>query len=177
MEKKFRTFVVAAISVILLQGVITFLWLSARPKTAYINTETVYNDFELKKKREADLKNTQNARQLLLDSLRFQLEALSVQLEQEEYKSDQALAVRFATMRDSYYARQREFEEANTALADQYTEEIWGQLNTYIKEYGEQEDLEYIFGASGDGSLMYANDAVNVTDAVNEFVNARYTGK
>ena len=177
MEKKFKVFIISAVAAILLQGVVTFIWLSARPKTAYINTESVYNSFDLKKKLERDLKETQSARQALLDSMRLQLEMLSLQLQQEDKKSDELLASRFNQMRENYFAKQREFEESNNALADQYTGQVWSQLNTYIKEFGANEDYEYIFGASGDGSLMYADDAVNVTDEISAFVNNRYQGR
>jgi outer membrane protein len=177
MEKKFKVFIAVAVTAILIQGVITFVWLNTQPKTAYINTETVYNNFELKKKLEAQLKETQTVRQVLLDSLRFQIEVLSLELEREDRKNDPALMSQFNSMRESYYARQQEFDESNTLLAEKYTGEVWSQLNTYIAEYGAEEEFEYIFGASGDGSLMYADDAVNITDEVNEFVNERYLGK
>lgn len=177
MEKKFKIFVICAVTAILVQGVITFVWLHTRPKTAYIDTESVYNNFELKKNREADLKKTQTARTALLDSLRLQLEMISMKLQSDDSNKDVALEDRFNHLRQNYFDKQKEFEEANTALADQYSGEIWTQLNTYIKAYGEQEGYQYIFGASGDGALMYADDAVNVTEEVNTYVNASYQGK
>ena len=83
---------------------------------------------------------------------------------------------RFTSIRESYFARQEEFEEANSVLAEEYTAQVWTQLNEYIKAYGEEEGYRYIFGATGDGSLMYAEDAVNITEEVSSYVNEHYNG-
>lgn len=174
MEKKFKLFLIVSVSVLICLGTVTALRTTGG-NTAYINTEEVYNNFSLKKKLESELKKTQQARQYMLDSLRFQLELLSAEVQKPE--ADPALVSRFTTMRDSYFHRQQEVEEANTALAEQYTEQVWSQLNTFIKAYGEEEGYRYIFGASGDGALMYADDAVNITEEVNGYVNERYNGK
>jgi outer membrane protein len=177
MEKKFKLFIIGAVSLIVLQGAFTITWMTSGSKTAYINTETVYNNFELKKKLEADLKSTQSARQYLLDSLRFQLEILSVEVQKPEKKGDSILVRNFNGMREYYFQQQQQFQEDNDALAEKYTGQVWAQLNQYIKEYGTEQNYEYIFGASGDGALMYANDAVNITDEVNGYVNERFQGK
>lgn len=176
MERKFKIFLIASVCVLLGLGTLTVLrtW---HGETAYINTQDVYNNFALKNKLESELKKTQQTRQYILDSLRFQVEVLSAEVQKPERKSDSALVSQFTALRENYFRHQQEFEESNAALADKYTEQIWSQLNAYIKEYGEEEGYSYIFGASGDGALMYADDAVNITDDVNGYVNERYTGK
>jgi outer membrane protein len=54
---------------------------------------------------------------------------------------------------------------------------IWTQLNQYITEYGKTKDYEYILGANGSGSLMYADSTLNITEEVTAFANKKYSGK
>ncbi len=176
MDRRFKFFLIASVIALLALGTVA----AFRPSSvspAYVNTEEIYNNFDLKKRLEAELKRTQEVRQSVLDSIRFQVEQLALEVQKPERKSDSLLNSRFVEMRESYFRRQQEYEESNSAMAEQYTAEIWSQLNTYIKEYGEEEGYSYIFGASGDGALMYADDAVNITTEVNGYVNERFNGK
>lgn len=177
MEKKYKIFIGCVVSLILLQVTITMIWVGSKSKTAFINTETIYEKFALKQKLEDELKATQSARNILLDSLRFELDLLALEVQKPEKQADSALIRNFNALRDYYFQQQQQLQEDNDALAQQYTEQIWTQLNQYIKEYGSENDYEYIFGANGDGALMFANDAVNITDDVNNFVNERYQGQ
>ena len=49
--------------------------------------------------------------------------------------------------------------------------------NQYIKDYGIQNNYILIFGVSGQGNIMYANDGLDATEEVIEYVNKRYQGK
>lgn len=178
MEKKFKLFLIVALSVLFLQGVFTLIWSSVRKnKTAYIKTEQVYNGFGLKKRLETDLKKTVDIRQHLLDSLRLQLDLFSMQLQDKNKKADSNLVNSFSSMRENYFRRQEEFRQSNESLAKQYTDQVWAQLNQYLADYGHQKGYEYIFGANGDGALMFADDAVNITDDVSAYVNTRFNGQ
>jgi outer membrane protein len=169
---------IAGAAILLVLGVVFYIGsIISKTRTAFVNTEMVYNNFDLKKKLELQLKTTETSRQAILDSLRFQLEFLSVEVQKPEKKSDSALVHRFNALRDYYFQQQQAFTEANQNQATQYTDQIWTQLNQYIKEFGDEHDYEYIFGANGDGALMYADDAVNITDDVNQYVNNKYQGK
>src|SRR5574337_1394360 len=161
MEKKFRLFVIITLSALLLEGGGTFLWMKFRRKTAYVNTEEVYNGFAMKKKLESELKQVQTIRQNELDSMRLQLDMISRQLQTR--KTDTTLSQNLEIVRTEYFRKQEQFREDNQALADKYTSQIWSQLNQYMQDYGHTQGYEYIFGANGDGALMYADDAVNIT--------------
>ena len=65
----------------------------------------------------------------------------------------------------------------NAQKQQEYTSQIWTQINTYVKEYGQQNDYSYILGANGSGSIMYGLESQNITDVVIEFVNKKYEGE
>jgi outer membrane protein len=170
-------FIIVALSLLFVQGVCTFIWTAGKGKTAYINTEELYNSFGLKTKLESELKKTQAARQSLLDSLRLQLDMMSMRIRQERQENDSNITGAFANLRESYFARQEEFKQSSETLAQQYTGQIWTQLNQYISDYGHDKGYQYIFGANGDGALMFADDAVNITEELKGYVNERFKGQ
>lgn len=59
-------------------------------------------------------------------------------------------------------------------LSERYTADIWKRINQYIVAYGKKEGYDFIFGASGDGSIMYAGEANDVTDDVVSYINKQY---
>ncbi len=80
-------------------------------------------------------------------------------------------------LRDIFTQKEGQFSQQETLLSDQYTAEIWNYINAGIKDYGEMEGYDYILGASGEGSLMYAKESKNITDDVLSFINKRFQGK
>ena len=46
-----------------------------------------------------------------------------------------------------------------------------------MKDYGKQQGHQIIFGASGSGNIMYANEASDLTQDVLEGLNAEFEGQ
>lgn len=51
---------------------------------------------------------------------------------------------------------------------------VINDINDYVKEYGKKHNYRIIFGASGSGNLMYANEAADLTEEVLEGLNTDY---
>lgn len=149
---------------------------SANGKIAFVQMDELYNSFAMKQQLETKLKNTQQARKFIVDSL-----ALEMQQMQQEFsrltKIDSADLRVYNTRQHYFYQQKQQFEEDNQTLAKQYTDQIWGQINQYTNDFGKANGYQYIFGAAGDGVLMYASDAQDITVAVKEYINERYSGQ
>lgn len=61
-------------------------------------------------------------------------------------------------------------------LSQTYTADVWKRINEYVSSYGEEQGYDFIIGATGDGNLMYARKARDVTDEVIEYINLKYEG-
>ncbi len=149
-------------------------------RIAYVKLGEVYNDFTLKKELEQKLISVQTTRKTILDSLELQLKMLYTSIENNaklDEKERLERVQRFEALRGEYQAKQRMFEEDNESTTKRYTDQIWKQLNEYVKSYGQEEGYSYIFGADGSGGLMYANDGDDITGAVQAYVNGRYKGQ
>lgn len=57
------------------------------------------------------------------------------------------------------------------------TQTVINDINDYIKEYGKKNNHKIIFGASGGGNIMYADDATDLTEDVLKGLNAEFGGK
>ncbi len=170
-----RLLMVVLALLVLLLLIFQVYQLSRRENTAYINMKEVFNNFEYKKEMEVKLNKTTALRKTVLDSLKIQIEMLSVKSWQNE-KEKEILAGRLNGLKQQYEYKQGQFEEENGALIDKYNQEIWDQLNQYIKDYGQGHQYTYIFGTNGDGNLMYAKENKDITKDVLNFVNNKYQG-
>lgn len=156
-------------------GAFIFLRKSDVPKTAYINTIELYNSFKLKQELEKKLTASQNARKSVLDSLMFNLKMLNGRLQANS--KDQELFNHFSMQKQYYLEQEQLMKEDNERQANDYNTKVWNQLNQYVKDYAVQHGYDYIYGADGSGSLMYASDAMEITTALKEYVNQKYEGK
>lgn len=145
-----------------------------KDKLAYIKSNEVYNEFELKKELAAKYATVQNKRKSILDSLVLSLKLLSAELKQQE---DQKKVLKFQMQQQEYLTKKKEFDEDNRRLMEQYSEQIWKQINQYVMDFGKTGGYRFIYGASGNGSLMYAEEQSDITKEVIEYVNAKYKGE
>jgi outer membrane protein len=70
----------------------------------------------------------------------------------------------------------REFDDLNQKQAEDYQKQILLQINTYVKEFGKLNKYQYILGANGEGTLMYADESKDISAEVLQFINNRYEG-
>jgi outer membrane protein len=142
-------------------------------KIAFINTSEIYDDFQLKKDLELKLKNITQSRKSIADSLKLNLQMFANSLDKKNVEA----VNKFNLMREQYLQKEKQFEEDNHSLAQTYTEQIWKQLNEYIKDFGKTKKYKYIFGVNGEGTLMYADEAENITNELRQYVKDRFNGK
>jgi outer membrane protein len=144
-------------------------------KYVWINLNKVYNEFEMKKEFEKRYEKTQLARKKITDSLEFDLKLLYKQIEQEGDKAKDKILL-FEAKRDTYIKKKKEFEDDNEQTQQNFNNQILTQVNQYLKDYGKEKGYSVIFGAEGSGSIMYAKDAIEITDEAIVFLNLKYRG-
>lgn len=149
---------------------------SANGKIAFVQMDELYNSFAMKQQLETKLKNTQQARKFIIDSLALQIQQMQQEFNQLPKIDSSDLRV-YNLRQQHFYQQKQQFEEDNEVLAKQYTDQIWGQINQYTNDYGKANGFQYIFGAAGDGVLMYASETQNITAQVKTYINERYNGK
>ena len=167
--KQKTSLIISFLAIALVVGYAIYIQFNTK-RVAYVKTAIVFNDFKMKKALEAEYKKVENLRKVQLDSMMLILNMIH---KEKDFKGKNEF-LDYKTQ--EYKAKQQEFEESNIALTEKYNEQIWNQLNQYIKDYGDKNSYDFIYGSSGDGNLMYAADRNDITQDVTNYVNVKYEG-
>lgn len=138
-------------------------------KTAYFEFNKVYNECSLKKTLETDLEKVVSARKSHLDSLQLELSLLSGKIESKN--ASQTEFQRFEDLKNRYLTLQDNYEQENVRLKENYTSQIRKEINDKARLFSEKKGYTYLFGAMGDGTIMYASEKNDVTKEFLEFID------
>ena len=144
-------------------------------KIAWVELSQVYEKFEMRQELETKAKNVAQARKAVTDSLEFELKMLERQINAEQGKNREKINI-YEIKREQYLKRKQEFDEDNENMVREYDNQVVTQVNQYMKDFGRERGYKYILGANGTGSMMYADEAEDITGIVNEYINTRYKG-
>lgn len=145
-------------------------------KLRYVDMGKLYAEFDLSKELNAELDKILKARKRITDSLYEDLRKRTQELKYKEKKSNDEIST-LARIEEEYYYKQQQFEKENQTTSNDYTAKIWNQLNQLIEEYGKENKYTFVFGANGQGNIMYADDKNNITAEIIAYVNTSYNGK
>ncbi|MFC4221157.1 OmpH family outer membrane protein [Flagellimonas marina] len=70
-------------------------------------------------------------------------------------------------------AIQKQIQEEDQKM----TQTVVNDINDFVKEYGKKYGHRIIFGAQGNGNIMYAEEGADLTDKILEGLNQQYHGK
>ncbi len=148
-------------------------------RVAYVDIDTLEShytyfkakkeEFELRQKQiDAELEKMANA--LQNDYVALQKKAQAGQMTESEGEAAQ----------QSLMKRQQEIEMKRQNLGTKYlkdqedfNKELHDDLYSYIEEYNADKGYDYILSYSKDGSILYANDAYNITEDIISGMNER----
>jgi outer membrane protein len=157
------------VSVLLSITAITISMLTMRnDKTIYfVNNGKLYDGFSLKVSYERQVEALRMSRKNMLDSIELTIKQLDARQMPAESKYAQ----------EYYMEKARTFEEEEQGLLTEYNQQIWKRLNQYAEEFSKEKHIDILFGATGNGTLLHANAAIDLTDELIAFSNKRYGGK
>lgn len=156
------------IIIVLALAAFIYYEVSTKTKLAFVDTQAVYDQFLLKKEFEKQYKGLVNMHKKYLDSLLF-----DYQLAEKQNAQVAVLDLK----KENYLQKKQEMESVEEEMNTKLSNQTWTQINQYIKDYGVKNNYDFIFGASGNGNIMYASESKNITNDVIEFINNRYQGK
>lgn len=145
-------------------------------KLGYFKNAEVNNAFDYKLELEKEIQGLEAKHKKSLDSLENDYEIfLSSIGNKTEFSEDELI---LAKRKQSAYLTFKEQSELDyqTKVSD-YTDKIWKQINEYTMEFGKEKGYDIVFGANGDGSLMYAEDGIDITNEIILFINKKYRGE
>ena len=144
-----------------------------KQKIVFVNIETVYDEFVMKKELETKFESVAQMRQQILDSLKLELTILSKSITS---KDDIEKINYFQLKRQEFALKEQNFNESTEQTNEQYKNQIWKQLGQYIKQFGKQNDYTYMLGFENKSSILYGDEAEDVTKSLVVYVNEVYKG-
>jgi outer membrane protein len=136
-------------------------------RVAFVDTASIFNDFEMKKELEVKYKSIADLRKKQLDSLYDVADTYQKTGDQVEFKKSQEL----------FFTTRKNIESEQERLKSGYDTQIWEKINFYIKAYGTEQDYDLILGANGQGSIMHGKDDMNVSADFLKYLNKKYNGE
>lgn len=172
---KTLNYIFYTITLFCLGAIIYMLTQDDSDKTAFFLSAEVYNEFDYKKELEMDLEKTQNDAKRVIDSLELDLNMNIDYLKSVEPTENQIF--QFERKQQNYIEFRNQVESGYVAKTEEFYNQIWDRINTYVQGYGKENGYTYIFGANGDGSMMYAEDSKDITEEIISIINTKYAGE
>ena len=145
-------------------------------KIGYVNTQEVFNDFELKKELEIKLKRELDYKQSFLDSLAYDIQLMQTRLNAVVEPSQEDVKI-FQKQKALYFEHKQEIETNSAEKTREFDAQIINQMNSYIAEFGKEKGYEYVLGNNSSGFILYGKQVNEITKEVIAFINNKYQGK
>ncbi|WP_340064263.1 OmpH family outer membrane protein [Ascidiimonas aurantiaca] len=161
-------------------SIFSFFWFQSATELVYVDVNKLLEGY----KRTKVERDAFNAKAALMkantDSLMtgWQKELQAYEKEQASYTEkeralkQELLANKQQQINNYQQAMQRQLREEDQKM----TQTVINDINDYVKEYGKEKGYKIIFGAGGNGSIMYADDATDLTEEVLDGLNKQYKG-
>jgi outer membrane protein len=148
-------------------------------KMAYVNIDTLENNYELLKTRREEFNKRQEQmkaelqhsyEQMQADAENIQKKAQANTLTQSEYEAAQQ---RIGKMQHSLETRQQALTEQLMKEQNDLNQDLKKRLDAFLTEYNKTKNYDYIFSYSASGSaIMFANKTLDITKDVVDGMNA-----
>jgi outer membrane protein len=132
-------------------------------KQGIVRNQLLFDEFNGTKDLNRKLILMREGQQKVLDSIKFKL-ALA---------ENQSI---LETLQREYAKTSEIFGNEGERASQEYTSQIWSQINEYLKAYGKENGYRYIIGATGDGGVMYASETIDITEEAIKYINRKYEG-
>lgn len=168
------------INVVLIAGLLGLAgyYMIKKDKTVYVDINKLMQDYKGMKAARAEYEEKAASWQANADTLiaQFQEELKTYEKERgnmsrkERELKEELLRNKQVQINQYQEAIQLKARDEDQAL----TQNVINAVNDYIKEYGKERGYKYILGATGQGNIVYANDAYDITEEVTEGLNKEW---
>ncbi|MGB1308119.1 MAG: OmpH family outer membrane protein [Oceanihabitans sp.] len=148
-------------------------------KIAFIDNGKLINDYQEKIEVEAKFKTKDSLFKKNTDSLAngFQIEAKAFELAASRMSKTKAQE-KYQELMQKQQGLQRQVQMQQQAMQLEFQTEIDSVLvkvKDFVADYGKKNGYTYILGKNEAGSVMYGNEANDITKTVTEALNASYS--
>ena len=154
-------------------------WLKmTSPRVAVVRSALVVEGYEGMKEARSEYQRTVQAWQAHLDSL-DQRYSLAIQAYEQEKKrlsakENQSRQMALEHQRGELEKYQASLEQQAKTAEERMIQGSLNQINSYVEQLADQQGFNIVLGTTQSGNILYANDAVDITDEVLTGLNQHY---
>lgn len=149
-------------------------------KIVYVETNKLLENYEGMKSARLEFQQKATQWQANIDTLQAELEreiqnheATKSGMTSKERELSEKL---IATKRQQFVDYQNGIQQKSQQEDFQMTEKVLTEINAFIESYGKEKGYDLILGANNSGNIVYANDYLDITDELQQELNANYLG-
>ncbi|MEO9531944.1 MAG: OmpH family outer membrane protein [Crocinitomicaceae bacterium] len=113
----------------------------------------------------------------VIDSLEKDIKNYEFALNASTVYNDSEKSQLFEMTYVSFLDQQKREQFKLDSIGDDFSNKVWAQLNSYVQEFGSENNYDVIIGMKGDGNVMYVKDGANITNEVISYSNDKYNGR
>lgn len=163
------------IAIIVTLFILVYFQFFSEDKLGYVDTFKLLNEYKGVQKTKVLLEREANKWKGKQDTLQMEFDAAVKVYEQESKtysKTESQMKLKHLQEKKAELERfksaiQQEMVEKEKNL----TEEALVPVDEFIKKYGKKHRYKFIFAATGNGNIIYANEAVDLTDEILKELN------
>lgn len=157
---------VITISIVSLLSLIVFfliLFTQSTQKIAYVDNTKLFENFRMTKEMKRIGEKEFNTRKIGLDSLYSKLQSQTLSEIDKKMLMQQFINGR------------EELERFNQNFTSEESSKIWSRINSYAKEFSKINKYQLVV-ASGNNTVLYADEEIDITNELLIFINKKYEG-
>jgi len=171
---------ISILNTVLIVGIIVFILFnfiqnSSKVKQVYVINGELHKNFDYQKELNEEYLEYKKHKDLEIEKMISTFKEKEDLLKGKENTDSEVNDYRISY--DRIQNIQKKIDEELVNLNNEYNLKIWDKLNSYTKEFGRENNFSIIFGTSGGGNIMYAEDTLDVTKELIEYCNRKYNGK
>jgi len=153
---------------IILVSIVFFLIFSfadgKKPAIVYIDNIKVFSNFNMSKDLDKTHQKNLQKQKKTVDSI------IAILQDSDQDKPNDEMQRRFVF-------ENNKLKEMGEYFTKNVSQQVWSRINSYVQEYGAQNNYSIIMGTQGNGNIMYAQKDLDITDSFIEFANKKYEGE
>lgn len=151
-------------------------WRHRAPQVVFINSSKVIEAYAGTATARAAFKQRTDAWKANADTLADELEAAIKKYEREQggmTEKERGLSQELLrNQREEYYRYQHNTDQRIQEEGGRMTADLVAKIDALVKEHARRKGYRVVLGANGNGTLVYADEALDITDEVIRMVNA-----
>lgn len=158
--------ILTLINSVLLVGLICFglfKFLGTSQNIVYVDNVKLFDGFRMTKEMKAIGEKEFTNKKSELDTLYLKLQENLNPQEKE-------------ILMKNFISKREEFDQFNNRYAVEEAEKIWIRINSYTKEFSEANNYKLVIGSDNKRNVLFANEEVDVTNALLVYINKKYDG-